>query len=69
MAVGKRRPLSVESTELRVKSLADDLAIAYDDRAHQGIRANPPASALSKLKRPAQMGSIRGCDLAAHRTD
>jgi hypothetical protein len=59
----------MQPTQLRVKSLAHDLAVTHEDRANQGIRTNSTASALSQLQRSAQMSLIRGCDLAVHRTD
>ena len=66
-AVGQRRPLRVQPAELGVKPLADDLAVAHDDRADQRIRADPPPPALGQLQRPPQMRLIRACELGVHR--
>jgi hypothetical protein len=59
----------VQSAQFGMKPLADNLAISHHDRTHERIRTDSTAPALSKLKRSSQMTLIRGCDLAAHRTD
>jgi len=59
----------MEATQFGMKSLANHLAIPHHDGTNEGIRTHSPASALSQLQRSAQMTLIRGCDLAAHRTD
>ena len=59
-AIRQRRPLGVQPAQLGMKPLADHLAVADDHRADQGIRADAPAPALSKLQSPPQMSLIRG---------
>ncbi len=55
--------------KLRMPPLANDSAVLNHDGTNQGIRADPPPPALSKLKRSAQMLAIRACDLRVHSTD
>jgi hypothetical protein len=57
----------MQSTQLGVKPLANDLTVPDHNRTNEGIRTNSTAPALSKLKRPAQMGLIHGCELGIHR--
>ncbi len=68
-AIGQRRPLGVQVAQLGVKALADRPAVAHDDRTNERIRADPAASALGKLQRPAHVSLIRACELGIHATD
>jgi len=66
LAIGKRRPLSVQITKLSVKSLADDLTIANDHRTNQGVWAYFPAPALRQPKRPPEVLTIRSFKRGVH---
>jgi hypothetical protein len=59
----------MQSAELSVKSLADDLAVTHHDRTHERVRADPSAPALSKLQGAPEVRTVHGCDLGVHRTD
>ena len=49
--VGERRPLGVQTPELGVEALPDNLPAADDDRADQRIRAHPTAAARGQRER------------------
>jgi hypothetical protein len=56
----------MQIAQLRVKPLANDLAIPHHNRSNKGIRANFPAPELRQLKRPPEMRSIRACQQSIH---
>jgi hypothetical protein len=58
-AIHQSRPLCMQPTQLRMKPLADDLAIPSDHRPHKRIRTHSPPPVLRKLQSPQQMTSIR----------
>jgi hypothetical protein len=68
-AILKRSALSMQSAKFGVVPLADHLPIPHHDRTDEGIRTNPPATALSQLQRPSEVPLIHACDLAVHRID
>jgi hypothetical protein len=57
--VRKRRALSMQSAQLSMKPLADNLPVTHNDSSHKGVRADPPPPTLSKLQSSPQMTSIR----------
>ena len=59
-AVLDRGPLRVQLAELRVESLADDLAVADDHRADEGIGAHASPAALGEGERALQELAIGG---------
>jgi hypothetical protein len=56
----------MQISQFRMEPLANDLAISHNDRTHQRIRTDPPPPALSKLKRPPQVLTIRSCKRRSH---
>jgi hypothetical protein len=56
----------MQIAKLRVKSLADDLAVTHDYRANQRVWAYFSTPALRKLKSPPQLLTIRGCKRGIH---
>ncbi len=65
----ERRPLGVQVAERRVEPLAQNLAVADDHGADQGVGADPATPALGNLERAPHMGLIRACELVVHKTD
>ena len=59
--VGERRPLGVQTPELGVEALPDNLLAADDDRADQRIRADPTAAALGQRERLSQEFKVCWC--------
>jgi hypothetical protein len=59
----------VQPAQFNVKALADHLIVTHEDRSNERIGADPPAPAIGKLERPAQMPSIRACERGVHATD
>ena len=53
-----RGDLGVRAAELGVVALADHLAVAHEDGADDGIRADLPAPQLGELQRTAKMRAV-----------
>jgi len=66
LTIRERRPLSMEIAKFSMEPLTDDLAIARDNRANEGIRTHLAPSELSKLQSPLQVLSIRSCKRGGH---
>jgi hypothetical protein len=53
-------------SQLRVKPLANDLAITHHNRPDKRIRTDPPATTLRKLQSPLQVFAIRSFQRCVH---
>ena len=59
--VGERRPLGVQTPELGVEALPDNLLTAHDDRADKRVRAHPTAAAIGQRERLSQKFRVGWC--------
>ncbi len=59
----------MQASKLRMKPLANHLALAHNNSSDKGIGTDPPTPALGKLQRPREMAPIRAWELRIHRTD
>jgi hypothetical protein len=59
----------VKVPQFCVPAFPYDGIVPDDDRANQRIGTDPPAPALGKLQRSAQVAPIRACELRVHGID
>ncbi len=59
----------MQTAELRVKPLADRLAIAHHNSSDERIGTHLAPPALGQLQRSTKMAPIRACELGVHTTD
>src|SRR5215218_5876003 len=58
--ISQRRPLSMQSTQLSMKPLADHHPATHNNSSNQGVGTHSTAPVLRKLQSPLQMRLIRG---------
>ena len=68
-AILESRPLRVKAAELGVEPLADDVAVADDYRANQGVGTDPAPPHLRKLQSSPQKAAVGVGGGCGHRTD
>ncbi len=59
----------MQPTQFSMKPLANHVPVTSNNSSDKRIRTDPAPPALSKLKRPQEMPSIRACELGIHKTD
>jgi beta-glucosidase-like glycosyl hydrolase len=65
-AILESSALGMQSAQLGMEALADRLAVAHDDRAHQRVRADPSPPTLGQLESAPHMGYVRAYELRDH---